>query len=170
MLEVSEDHDAGELADAAASILMKILYGARMGRWDLLKAVASLATCHTKWTKLCVKALFRLICYINSTTASALAGYLGDDPKDLRLRLYADADFVGDKDSFRSTSGAFFALVGPHSFVPLAAKTKKQSCVSHSTPDAEIVSIAFSSVYRYSSPQPVGHRPRAAGGPGRHGR
>ena len=31
----------GELADAAASILMKILCGARMGRWDLLKAVTS---------------------------------------------------------------------------------------------------------------------------------
>ena len=35
---------SGELADHAASILMKTLYGARMGRWGLLKAVASLAT------------------------------------------------------------------------------------------------------------------------------
>jgi hypothetical protein len=33
------------------------------------------------------------------------------------------------------------ALVGPRSFMPLAAKTKKQSCVSHSTLEAEIVSI-----------------------------
>ena len=117
------------------------------------------------------KALFRLICYINSTAASALTGYVGDDPKDLRLRLYADADFAGDKDSFRSTSGAFFALVGPHSFVPLAAKTKKQSCVSHSTPEAEIVSINLA-VRSIGSPahQPVGHRPRAEGVPGCHGR
>ena len=39
-----DEESKGELADAAASILMRILYGARMGRWDLLKAVASLAT------------------------------------------------------------------------------------------------------------------------------
>jgi hypothetical protein len=44
----SEDEEPGDLADAAASILMKILYGARMGRWDLLKAVTSLATKLTK--------------------------------------------------------------------------------------------------------------------------
>ena len=31
----------GELAGAVASILMKILYGARMGRWGLLKAFTS---------------------------------------------------------------------------------------------------------------------------------
>ena len=53
------------------------------------------------------------------------------------MRLYADAGFAGDKESYRSTSGAFMALVGPRSFMPLAAKTKKQSCVSHSTPAVE---------------------------------
>ena len=31
------------------------------------------------------------------------------------------------------------ALAGPHSFFPLNAISKKQSCVSHSTPEAEIV-------------------------------
>ena len=99
--------EAGELANDAASILMKILYGARMGRWGLLKAVTSLAAHLTKWSKACDRALFRLMCYINSTTASTLTGYIGDPPADLRLRLYADADFAGDKESSRPTSGAF---------------------------------------------------------------
>ena len=31
------------------------------------------------------------------------------------------------------------ALKGPNSFFPLKAISKKQSCVSHSTPEAEIV-------------------------------
>jgi len=88
----------------------------------------------TKWTKACDKALFRLMCYINCTAASTLTGYIGDPPSELKLRLYADADFAGDKDTFRSTSGAALAIVGPHSLMPLAAKTKKQSCVSNSTP------------------------------------
>ena len=38
-----------------------------------------------------------------------------------------------------STSGVFIALTGPNSFSPLNAISKKQSCVSHSTPEAEIV-------------------------------
>jgi hypothetical protein len=33
------------------------------------------------------------------------------------------------------------ALVGPRAYMPLATKTKKQSCVSHSTPEAETVSV-----------------------------
>ena len=39
----------------------------------------------------------------------------------------------------RSTSGVFLCLRGPHSFVPLSAVSIRQSCVSHSTPEAEIV-------------------------------
>ena len=69
------------------------------------------------------------MCDINSTTSTTLTGYIGDPRKDLTLRLYADADLAGGKDSFRSTSGAFLALVGPRSFMPLVAKTTKQSCV-----------------------------------------
>ena len=57
----SDGEETGELADDAASILMKILYGARVGRWDLLNAVTSLATYLTKWTKACGRALFRLM-------------------------------------------------------------------------------------------------------------
>jgi len=73
----------GELANHAASILLKVLYGARMGRSDLLKAVASLATHLTKWTPACDKALFRRMCYINCTTSATLTGYIGDAPGDI---------------------------------------------------------------------------------------
>ena len=68
-----------------------------------------------------------------------LEGYIGDDPKDLRLQLFADADFAGDLSTRKSTSGLFLALAGPHSFYPLTASSKKQTAVSHSTPEAEIV-------------------------------
>ena len=80
---------------------MKILYGARMGRWDLLQAVASLATHITKWASKCDKALFRRMCYINNTSSATLTGYIGDPTKDRTLRLHADADFAGDKESYR---------------------------------------------------------------------
>ena len=54
--------------------------------------------------------------------------------------MYADADFAGCKRSGRSTSGAFFRLAGPDTFFPIQPHSKKQTAVSHSTPEAEIVS------------------------------
>ena len=39
----------------------------------------------------------------------------------------------------KSTTGVFLALYGPHSFFPLAGQSKKQTAVSHSTVEAEIV-------------------------------
>ena len=58
---------------------------------------------------------------------------------DVYLQAYADADFAGDKDTARSTSGGFLKLSGPGINVPIAAISKKQTCVSHSTPEAELV-------------------------------
>ena len=68
-----------------------------------------------------------------------MIGWIADELAELTLTLYSDADFAGDPDSMKSTSGVFLALVGPSSFVPLGAVSKKQGCVSHSTPEAELV-------------------------------
>jgi len=86
--------------------------------------------------------LFRLISYIQSTLHLRLRCYIGDAAKDVFLELFADADFAGDKKSSRSTSGVLLAISGPRSFFPLGAQSKKQGCVSHSTPEAEIVAAA----------------------------
>ena len=55
------------------------------------------------------------------------------------LHLYADADFAGDRPGFKSTSGGYLAMSGPTTCFPLGAKCQKQTSVSHSTPEAEIV-------------------------------
>ena len=54
--------EPGVLADIAAKVLMKVLYGARMARFDLLRAVCSLACSITKWDKDCDRKLHRLMC------------------------------------------------------------------------------------------------------------
>ena len=51
----------GRLGDNAASVLMKILYAARMVRFDLLKPIQMLACRIHKWTPWCDKALHRLV-------------------------------------------------------------------------------------------------------------
>ena len=69
-----------------------------------------------------------------------MIGWVGDDMSSLHLALYADADFGGCVESLRSTSGAHLNLQGPHTRFPLAGLSKRQGCVSHSAPEAEIVS------------------------------
>ena len=59
--------EGGQLQFLAARVLMKILYGARYARPDLLRAVCGLATKVTKWDAQADKEIHRLVEYINST-------------------------------------------------------------------------------------------------------
>ena len=79
------------------------------------------------------------MCYIHYTSNWVLRGYVGGKADSLSLRLYADADFAGDRPEFKSTSGVFLALVGDNTCFPLCAKSAKQTCVAHSTVEAEMV-------------------------------
>ena len=86
-----------------------------------------------------VTRLHRWICYVNSSLDLHLKGHIGGSFDTLALSLYSDADFAGDEEPSKSTTGIFMALTGPNIFFPLNGVSKKQTCVSHSTPEAEIV-------------------------------
>ena len=131
----------GKLAPIAAKVLMKIMYCARMGRIDLLRAIGRLAQQITRWTELCDQKLHRIIQYMRFSKEHRMIGFIGDEKSKLRLSLFTDADFAGCKATQKSTSGIFMALTGPNSFFPLTGISKKQSCVSHSTPEAELVAM-----------------------------
>ena len=93
--------DRGRLAPA--KILMKILYGARGVRLDLLRIVGSLACYFTRWTSECDRRLHRLVCYINSSLALLQVGWVGDQLEDVQPHLFADAEFAGCVTTQRST-------------------------------------------------------------------
>eukprot|EP00972_Heterocapsa_arctica_P074399 10979539-Heterocapsa_arctica.AAC.1 len=57
---------------------MKILDGARLARFDLLRAVGALATKITKWDSRCDRMLHRLVCYIHSSLYLKLREYVGE--------------------------------------------------------------------------------------------
>jgi hypothetical protein len=128
----------GAMKEHASKVLMKILYGARMARMDLLRVVNQLACLVTKWDEQCDKKLHRLVCYIKSTLHWRQIGWVGDPLSAVSLHLFADADFAGVL-SKHSTSGVFLCLRGENTSFPLQALSKRQSCVSHSTQEAEIV-------------------------------
>ena len=129
---------SGKLNTTAARIL-KVFYAARVARFDLLRAIGHLSCYLTKWTDECDRRLHQLMSYINCTLHHRMVGWLGDPIHDVQLHLYNDADFAGCNDTGRSTSGVWLALEGEHTSFPIAAMSKRQTSVSHSTPEAEIV-------------------------------
>ena len=139
----SETLVRGRLAPVAARILMKILYGCRTARLDLLRAVSHLACFFTRWTSDCDRGLHRLICYINSYLHVRMVGWVGDSLEQLQPHMFADADFAGCVTTMRSTSGIHLCIRGPNTCFPIAGVSKRQGCVSHSTPEAEMVSMDY---------------------------
>ena len=112
-----------------------------MGRYDLIRPVQALASRITKWNRLCDKKLHRIVSYINSTLDLHLYGWVCDKPSDIEIVAYCDADLAGDRTDSKSTSGVLICLVGPRTYVPITAVSKKQTSVSKSTPEAEIVAL-----------------------------
>ena len=66
---------------------MKILYAARLARFDLLRAVCHIACFVTKWTSDCDKRLHRLVSYISSSKSYRMVGWVGDPIQNLDLHL-----------------------------------------------------------------------------------
>ena len=79
------------------------------------------------------------MCYIESSLDHDQIGYIGDNPVDLRLALFVDADFAGCRGTMKSTTGVYLALVGPNSHYPLGFLSKKHSACAHSTVEAELI-------------------------------
>ena len=109
----------GHLAPHAASVLMKLLYGARIARFDLLRQVNRLARNVHRWTDSDDRGLRHLMCYVHHTKHWRMVGWVGDPMDDVHLALYADADFAGCIDSLRSTSGGRLNTQGPNTRFPI---------------------------------------------------
>ena len=130
----------GTLGKHASSILMSLLYTARMARYDLLRPVCALASMVSRWNVHCDRMLYRLICYVDTTKDEVfMIGFIGDHLKDLTLRLYTDADLASCKLTKKSTSGVFLVLAGPNSWFPLVGVSTKQTAMSHSSTESELV-------------------------------
>ena len=66
---------------------------------------------------------------------------MGNTAKQCRLGLFQDSDFAGDLEDSKSTSGGTLCVFGSHTFVPISWMCKKQTAVSHSSTESEIVSL-----------------------------
>ena len=66
---------------------------------------------------------------------------MGNTAKQCRLGLFQDSDFAGDLEYSKSTSGGTLCIFGSHTFVPKSWMCKKQTAVSHSSTESEIISL-----------------------------
>ena len=67
--------------------------------------------------------------------------HVGNTAKQCRLGLFQDSDFAGDLEDSDSTSGGTLCIFGSHTFVPISWMCKKQTSVSHSSTESEIISL-----------------------------
>ena len=81
----SDEEPPGKLKGIASKVLMKILFAARMARFDLLRATQSLASRVTKWSTDCDIALHRLVSYIHGSKDKYLQGFVGDSFESCQL-------------------------------------------------------------------------------------
>ena len=131
--EEEEMKSVGELSQVSSQIVLKCLYLARIGRPDILWSVNKLARSITKWTKACDKRLNRLTSYIHQTCEYKQYCHVG---------LFQDSDFAGDLEDSKSTSGGtLLCVLGSHTFVPISWMCQKQTAVSHTSTESEIISL-----------------------------
>ena len=136
-----ETKSVGELSNTCSQIVLKCLYLTGIGRPDILWSVNKLARSITKWTKACDKRLNRLISYIHHTSEYKQYCHVENTAKQCRLGLFQDSDFAGDLEDSKSTSGGTLCVFGSHTFVPISWMCKKQTSVSHSSTESEIISL-----------------------------
>ena len=141
LIPTEEFDERGVLSAAAARIVLKALYVARIARYDFMWTVNMLAREVTRWTVACDRRLLRLIQYMHQTVEHSQICFVGDAPGDCWLTLFSDASFAGDLRDSKSTSGGFLCLTGPNTYVPITWICKKQGAVSHSTAEAEVISL-----------------------------
>jgi hypothetical protein len=119
------------------SLVGALLYGAVMTRPDILYAVSSLgrhlqATGPDHW-----RAAKRVLKYLKGTMEVGIV-YGGQGAKELELEVYSDADWGGDIDTRRSTTGYVCMLNGG----AISFASKLQPTVALSSAEAEYMALA----------------------------
>ncbi len=136
------------LTRLAASVLAKVLYGARNCRFDLMRTEHYLLLFLHKWDKECDHILHRRMRFIHSELDLKRMGWVSQDPDyHPMLHLLADADFAGCLATQRSTTGCFLCIAGRRTRFPIHSVSKRQTSVGVSTPEVKCVAARHGLTY-----------------------
>ena len=129
--EGEDSFDHGIYQSAVGSLL----YLSTKTRPDLAFAVGNVARYCADPTKVHWTAVKRIIRYVKGTLNM---GLLFCPDNNINLEGYSDADWAGDKDDRRSTSGYVFQIGN----AAISWRSKKQSCVALSTAESEYMALS----------------------------
>ena len=121
----------GELYQSAVG---KLIYPSTRMRPDIAFAVSNVAKFTAKPTEQQWRAMKHIIRYLAGTTNF---GLLFTRNESTECTGYSDADWGGDIDDRKSTSGYLYLMSG----APVSWRSKKQSCITLSTAEAEYMSL-----------------------------
>ena len=124
-----------------SQIVLKCLYLTRIESPDIPWTVNKLARAITKRVRACDNRLIRLISCIHFTSEYNQYCHVWNTAQKIRLWLFQDFDTAGNPEDSKSTSGGTLCVFGSRTFVPISWMWKKQTCVSHSSTDSEIISL-----------------------------
>ncbi|XP_038978292.1 secreted RxLR effector protein 161-like [Phoenix dactylifera] len=117
-----------------SNVIGCLMYAMMCTRPDICYAVGLVSRYQANPGKLHWKAVKRILRYLKGTADYSLC-YQGDN---LRLSGYSDADWSGDLDERKSTSGYVFLLNNG----AISWRSKKQICTALSTMEAEFIACS----------------------------
>jgi hypothetical protein len=133
----------GVFAEHAASLVMKLMYAARMALPNLIVAVGRLASELSRWTAESDRKLRRLYSYVHNHYDMKLTGTLSTRDIDaVTIIAWPDADLNSDSNTSRSHSGCWIELAANGRSFPLTWFSKRQDSTATHTCEAETVSLA----------------------------
>ena len=132
LVKASEDERALD-QPLYQSVVGSLMYLATCTRPDIAYAVGMLARFSSKPNRSHWTAAKRVLRYLKGTNDLGIL-YKGDSG----MQGYSDADWAGDTDDRKSTSGYMFLIAGG----PVSWKSRKQNTVALSTAEAEYVALS----------------------------
>ena len=114
---------------------------ARIGRSDILWSVNKFERSITKCTKACDKRLCRLISYIHHTCEYKQNCYVGNTANFADWDCFKAPIFQKILRIQNLRQVEHCAFLGSHTFVPISWMCKKQTSVTHSSTESEIISL-----------------------------
>ena len=135
LMKTAEDEEATD-CESYQSLVGSLMYLATCTRPDIAYAVGTLARFSSKPNQTHWVAAKRVLRYLKGTANLGIIFSGGDEPGS--CVGYSDADWAGDKEDRRSTSGYIFQIAGG----PVSWRSRKQDTVALSTAEAEYVALS----------------------------
>lgn len=119
---------------------MKVLYVARVYRWDQLWTIKGLARHMTKCCLVRYTKLMRCIAHMNPQM-SVMHTYVNDPVRLCNVAVFFDAGFSCDTTPSSLTIAAYAATVGQNTWAPIARTCKDQHTLCHSSIESDIIAL-----------------------------